>query len=113
MLVFPHPAKGSLYCTRCGARSLGALDWFAVEFKYLNDLAVGLTLIVSGMALYLWVSTHSPHMGLGEIIGDSATDPGAYYIREPIYSVLVLLSAVSGLIGFVLIARGLIRETKG
>jgi len=52
-------------------------------------------------------------MGLGEIIGDSATDPGAYYIREPIYSVLVLLSAVSGLIGFVLIARGLIRETKG
>lgn len=109
----PRYSGGSLYCTRCGARSLGPVDWLAIEFKHLDNLVVGLILAVSGLALYLWMRAHSPHMGLGEMIGDLVTDPDAYYIREPIYSGLVLLSAVSGLVGFVLIARGLIRETRG
>ena len=73
---------------------------------------VGLVLTLFGLMLWLWVSRHSPYTSLPEKMSASLTDPDAYYIREPQYSLFVLVAAASGLWGLIRIVSGLIGALK-
>lgn len=103
-------SRNSLYCTHCGAPGQSVLDWRAGE--HFGDLFWGSAMVICGLALYLWARPHSPHMGLGEMLVALGMDPNAYYIREPLYSLIVVAAAALGLGGCVLLIRALIEQAK-
>jgi hypothetical protein len=63
----------------------------------------GVVQLVIALAIYLWASNHSPHMGFFEAL--SKLD--SYVIKEPVYSVILLTAAIIALLGVIQIIRGL------
>lgn len=68
-----------------------------------EKIIVGGIASIAALAIYLWARSHSPHMGFGEMI----TKLDSYIIKEPIYSLIVLVAASIGLIGIISIVLGL------
>lgn len=68
----------------------------------------GIIYVILGLIIYLWVNQHSPHMGFGEMM----TNLGSYYIKEPLYTIIILVAAILGLNGVVLLIRGVVAEAK-
>jgi hypothetical protein len=46
-------------------------------------------------------------MGIGEAFIALGEDPNAYMIREPLYSLILTLAGFLGLVGLVLLIRGI------
>ncbi len=102
------------FCTRCGAilpKSYSKESAFLPARDHASSFG-GVIRLVVGVGVYLWVSRHSPHANPWEMAATVAWDPDAYYIKEPVYSAVLLAAALLGLWGAVLIAKGLIHETR-
>lgn len=63
--------------------------------------------IAAGMVLYFWAAQHSPHMAMIELLSKADVASNAYYIGEPLYSLIVIFAGALGLHGFALTMRGL------
>ena len=64
-------------------------------------------LILAGLILFFWAGQHSPHVSLAELLSAADVASKAYYIREPLYSLVIILAFAMGLHGFALTMRGL------
>ena len=77
-----------------------------------RGIVIGAVLILCGLSIYLWAQRHSPHMGLGEAMMAMYGDLNAYYIKEPVYSLIVLFAAALVLWGAICLVRGLGDQRK-
>jgi hypothetical protein len=101
----------AVYCTSCGSRLISPKR--SARSRGRGRLPVGMLFAFTALALFLWISRHSPHIPFAERMATALTDRNAYFIKEPLYSQIMLCAASLGLAGVVLIVRGLIREAKG
>jgi len=62
----------------------------------------GVVAVVAALAISLWAHGHSPHMGFGEML----MNWDSYIIKEPFYSIIMILAATTGIVGAVAIVRG-------
>jgi len=68
-----------------------------------NTLVGGGAFAALGFLLFLWVSRHSPYMDVGSLLTQGSDH---YLIKEPFYTVTLLLAAGLGLIGLALCVVG-------
>ena len=66
-------------------------------------VARGVALMLVGLVMWLWVRGHSPHMGYAEMLADMDN----WILKEPFYSVVVVISALFALSGGIQLYRGL------
>src|SRR5271166_1637134 len=104
----PGNSSRAVYCTSCGSR----LDIHTQAPRARSGLLSGMLLAVAALALFLWISRHSSYMSFAEKMSASLTDPDAYFIKEPAYTLLMLVAAFLGFGGAVLVVRELIRESR-
>lgn len=67
-----------------------------------GSIAGGLVAVVIALAIALWAHSHSPHMGFGEML----MNWDSYIIKEPFYSIIMMIAATSGIAGIVAVVRG-------
>jgi hypothetical protein len=72
-------------------------------------IVIGVIWTLLGLFIYLWASRHSPYMDFGGMLMGGLDN---YIIKEPAYSVIVLIAAVLGLLGIVQLVLGLAAEVK-
>lgn len=78
----------------------------------LGKIVGGVVGVSLGLFTYLWASQHSPNLGFGEMLMKAAQDPNHYIIKEPVYSVILVVAAGLSLLGVCLIGFGLIAQAK-
>jgi hypothetical protein len=82
----------------------------ALENRVLRDQIgegwSGLFFIAAAVFLYVWASQHSPHVSMIELLSAADVASHAYYIGEPLYSLIIILASALGLHGFALTMRG-------
>jgi|GEM_PF-4335381 len=80
----------------------------ASQTKNISKILWGIVYTILGVGIYLWISQHSPHMNFTEMMTNSDT----YLIKEPIYTIIILVAILFAVNGVVLIIRGIIAESK-
>lgn len=70
--------------------------------KSSSHIVGGIFAIVIALAIGLWAHAHSPHMGFGEML----MHWDSYIIKEPFYSIIMLIAATAGIVGVFAVARG-------
>lgn len=78
----------------------------------LGKIVGGVVWTSLGLFTYLWASRHSPNIGFGEMLMKAAQDPNQYILKEPAYSVIMVVAAGLGLLGICLMGLGLIAQAK-
>lgn len=68
-----------------------------------HKTVIGVVNIIIGLAIYLWASSHSPHMDFGEML----MKYDSYIIKEPIYTIIILIAAALGLGGLIILIKDL------
>lgn len=63
----------------------------------------GVLAIVAAIGIYFWAHAHSPHMGFGEMLANY----DGWVIREPFYSIAMIVAVLVAIIGGINIYRGL------
>jgi hypothetical protein len=66
-------------------------------------IVAGVVAIAIALAISFWAHAHSPHMGFGEML----MNLDSYIIKEPFYSVIMIIAAITGVFGILAIVRGL------
>lgn len=64
----------------------------------------GAIYLIIGLSIYLWASSHSPNMSYGEML----TKMDTYILKQPAYNIIIILAAIFGIGGIVLIIQGVI-----
>ncbi len=112
----PMPIVGPLYQRWFGT----AFDWQLTPAESLppenRKLTWGIVLGVGGFVLIahallvgLWARGHSPNMNLGEML----TKFNSYYLKPPVYNIIMTIVAIAGLAGLCAIAVGIALFIKG
>ena len=101
---------GARFCGACGARLSDSSDPRSPDSPH-NEF-MGLLLVLVGLMLIFWVTRHSPYTNSLTMLATTVTDPHAYFIQEPQYSIIVLAAAGSVIWGVIRIVRGLIGARK-
>jgi len=67
-------------------------------------IGLGVVQIAIALGIYLWASNHSPHMGFFATV---TTAIDSYIIKEPTYSIILVIAAILGVLGIIAVVRGL------
>src|SRR5208337_5271079 len=86
------------FCTKCGAM---LQEPAAASGHY----AMNVVMLLAGFFLYLWASHHSPY----DLNPMMLLEPGAYFLKEPVYSLILVVAAGLALFGLAGIAFKLAR----
>jgi hypothetical protein len=62
---------------------------------------IGVFGIITGLGIGLWARSHSPHMGLMEMVRKW----DSFYLKEPAYYGILAIAVLSGLAGIISIAK--------
>ena len=68
-----------------------------------NKIILGIAHIAVALMTYAWARNHSPHMGFFEAVQKL----NGYVIKEPLYSGVLIVAAIIGVIGVITIVKGL------
>lgn len=74
-----------------------------------NKIVGGIIGVLVGLFIYLWASRHSPYNPLGAMMAGGLEN---YILKEPFYTVILLVAAGLGLLGISLLVLGLIDRAK-
>jgi len=62
----------------------------------------GIVCLILSLSVFLWAKEHSPNMGFGEML----MKMDSYYIKQPVYNILLIFCALLGLIGIINVLLG-------
>jgi hypothetical protein len=90
-----------------------AIEWAARAARQAPSpggrIITGIVCALSGLSIYLWASSHSPHMDFGAMLMNGLDN---YIIKEPAYSVIILIAAGLGLTGIALLIAGAVNGAR-
>jgi ABC-type transport system involved in multi-copper enzyme maturation permease subunit len=73
-----------------------------------SKIVIGVGNIIAGLIIYLWASSHSPHMDPAEML----MNYDSYVLKEPIYSIIIIFAAILGIGGIAFLVRDLLAYNK-
>lgn len=96
------------------------LWWYRDLFQYVpvasstplslsGKIVGGIASALAGLLIYLWASRHSPYNPLGAIVAGGLD---SYVLKEPFYTVILLIAVGLGLLGISLLVLGLIDRAR-
>lgn len=74
-----------------------------------GSIGGGIVWALVGLFIYLWASRHSPYNPLGAMMAGGLEN---YVLKEPFYTVILLVAAGLGLLGISQLVLGLINRAK-
>lgn len=74
-----------------------------------GSIVGGILCALVGLFIYLWASRHSPYNPFGAMMTGGLEN---YVLKEPFYTVILLVAAGLGLLGISLLVLGLISRAK-
>ncbi len=74
-----------------------------------GSIGGGIACALVGLFVYLWASRHSPYNPLGAMMMGGLEN---YVLKEPFYTIVLLVAAGLGLLGIALLVLGLIDRAK-
>jgi len=83
--------------------------WLVEKSTEIDKIVGGIISALAGLLIYLWASRHSPYNPLGAMMAGGLEN---YVLKEPFYTIILLVAAGLGLLGISLLVLGLIDRAK-